>query len=281
MRITNRAGLPQAIVSAVSGDHHRSGDYSATESIKPPKEVWLKRRHFDNIEVDASDRIWALFGKAIHYVLEKGMDKNALQEEYLSAKILGKSLTGTPDHFIDGIITDYKLTTVWSIIYKSSYKSWEQQLNIYAFLLGLNGYEVNKLQVIALLRDWQKNKAMSHDYPDDKIQIINFDLWPKTKQRDFIEERIKLHESYKKTPDDEIPECSPEDRWQTADVFAVMKEGRKSAIKLFADIDEAKVLADTDDKYYIDERRGTNKKCIDYCECNQFCNFFKNTVLPF
>jgi len=175
MKITNKKNLPTAIVKAVSNEYHREGDYSATDLQKSAKQLWLTKRHEPEIEIDASDRLWPLFGSAIHYVLEKSDDQNAFQEEFLKAEFAGKYLTGRPDHFDGKIITDYKFTSVWSLVYQSSFQEWEKQLNIYALLYSLQGFDVEKVQIIALLKDWSKNKY-KHDnnYPDSQAQIIPF-----------------------------------------------------------------------------------------------------------
>ena len=80
----NKLNLPQPIVDAVKYDGHRKGDYSITELPKSPKELWLTRRHDDEIVVDVSDRLWVLMGNAIHSVLEKSKTDNVLKEEFLN-----------------------------------------------------------------------------------------------------------------------------------------------------------------------------------------------------
>ncbi len=37
---------------------------------------------------------------------------------------------------------------------------------------------------------------------------------------------------YKDTPEEQIPFCSAEERWERGEKWAVMKRGRKSAVKL-------------------------------------------------
>lgn len=59
MNVTNRMNLPEALVKAVSTErHNKAGEYSATTLLKDATEVILNNRHFEEIEVDASDSIW-------------------------------------------------------------------------------------------------------------------------------------------------------------------------------------------------------------------------------
>ena len=70
--ITNKHGLPQSIVDAVANDPYvGGGDISATKLIDAPQIMQLTRQHKDQITVDVSDRVWSLFGQAIHTMLER------------------------------------------------------------------------------------------------------------------------------------------------------------------------------------------------------------------
>ncbi len=284
MIITNKMNLPQTLVDAVTFDDHKRGDYSVTDLQKGAKQVWLTRRHDAEIEVDVSERLWALFGTAIHYVLDKGEDKNVLKEESLEADIGGIKLTGRADHFTGKVLSDWKFTSVWSIVYKSSYPDYERQLNCYAFLYGLAGFEVEKIQAVLLLKDWSKSKARADDnYPNVQIAVPQFELWTAVRQRDYIESRIHEFEKYKDVPDDLIPECDPEMRWAKPTKYAIMKIGRKSAVRVLDnELDAKDKLATLDNKHSIQIRPGGDTKCEDYCDCNKFCSYYnKSKDLPF
>jgi hypothetical protein len=282
MIITNRYNLPQPLVDAVTYDGHRKGDYSVTEILNDPKSILLARRHQDEIEEDVTDKLWALYGTAVHEVLNKNEDKDSLQEEYLKLEIkeptYDVTLTGSADIYKDKVISDYKFTSMWSIVYKSMFKKWEQQLNCYAYMYKQLGFPVEKIQVIALLKDWSKSRAERDvNLPQCQVEVVDLDLWTEEDQIKFIKDRIAFIEKHKDMEDDDIPECSPENRWQTETKYAIMKEGRKSAVKLHIDESEAqKHLDNLDSKHYIDIRKGEDKKCIDYCSGNKFCNYWKS-----
>ena len=83
------------------------------------------------------------------------------------------------------------------------------------------------------------------------------------------------------TKDDEIEPCTEEERWATPTKWAVMKEGRKTAVKVCTTEEEAQNfiedLEKDKDKHFIEERKGQDKKCSDYCPCAPFCSYYKET----
>ena len=67
---TNNHNLPESYVRAVTIDKHRvNGDISVTQLIDAPQIRVLKQKHDETIDV--STMLWALFGTAIHSVLER------------------------------------------------------------------------------------------------------------------------------------------------------------------------------------------------------------------
>ena len=78
---------------------------------------------------------------AVHHVLESTEPSDdVVIEERLFTKINGWVLSGAVDHqVIKGQtveITDYKVTSVWSVIHGKI--DWERQLNVYAYLVQKN-----------------------------------------------------------------------------------------------------------------------------------------------
>ena len=71
--ITNKENLPKFLVQSIEywgKSHDSQADYSATELLDPPRIVALRRKFREQIEEDASDRIWSLLGSATHKVVE-------------------------------------------------------------------------------------------------------------------------------------------------------------------------------------------------------------------
>ena len=113
MKITNKLGLPQPLVDAVSM-REPSDSYSASMLMQSPRMVWLKRRHFHKVEKDVSEQIWALFGTAVHGIIEKCETADSIQEAYLSHEIDGVKVTGMADVYEKG--KNRVMKQVWFVL---------------------------------------------------------------------------------------------------------------------------------------------------------------------
>ena len=137
MKITNKFGLPDPVFRALSHDGYMAGtkkaDISVTTLIGPPKINQLKKRHDDEIVVDASDMIWAMLGQSVHKVVELAAEEKDLTEKRLYKEINGWTLTGQTDLYEveEGVISDYKVTSVFSFLLGGKIE-WEAQLNLNA-----------------------------------------------------------------------------------------------------------------------------------------------------
>ena len=274
MKITNKHCLPEPLVQAITWDLRKREGFSVTDLINPPRITQLQRRHWDELEEDASDRIWVLLGSAIHYVLAKSDIPDSRKEQQLKIEIDGIEITGRPDLCHNGSKDDYKITSVWNIVYEpNGREEWHSQLNLYNYLdYQATGEFAEKLQVCAILRDWQQSKVGEHNYPTFPVAIINIPVWPVEKTESYLKERIKLHLEAEKLPDEELPFCTPDDTWEKPTTYAVMKRGRQSAIRVFPTLQEAKKLMGAG--LYLEVRKGKRTRCASYCEVNRFCNQF-------
>ena len=71
---------------------------------------------------------------------------------------------------------------------------WEKQLNCYAYLVRKNKERaVSKLQIVAILRDWSRRKAMTEkDYPKSQVIMVDVPLWEFEQQEAYLETRISI-----------------------------------------------------------------------------------------
>ena len=281
MKVTNKMNLPQAIVDAVSVErHNQKGSYSATTLLKSETETLLTNRHFDEIEVDASDSVWQIWGTAVHSIFEKQKD-NSFKEEFFSVKVSNSTVTGRVDNYDleNEILADFKTCAVWKIIY-NDFDDWYKQGMIYSWLMKQNGLNVKKCKFLALIKDHSKSKAMiDASYPQSPIYVYEFDVTENalSEIEVFIKDKIAKLEENENTPDNELKGCNKEERWATDPKFAVMKQGRKSAIKLFDSKEEAEKNMSALGGTYIEERKGEDKKCDNgYCNVCKWCPYFQN-----
>jgi len=208
-QLTNRLGLPEPLVRAVSRDPYNPGDcdISVIRLVAPARKVALEYLHRDEIVEDAADRIFALLGQIGHLILERAADENIREKRYF-ATVLGWKVSGQVDLIPDGII-DYKLTSIYAV--KDGLKpEWLHQVNLLAYLCAQNGVTVTKGQIIVIFRDWFLSKSRRDPaYPQSQVQVLDVPIWTADQQRVFILERVDAHQQARKT----LPDCTTEETW--------------------------------------------------------------------
>ena len=302
MVITNNAGYPEALVKAVENDSYSRGegvDRSVTGLLAPPRQAALKEIHGHEIVEDVSDRTYALYGQLVHLLLERAgeQSRNAINEERLYAEVGGWTISGQTDTLTltedqrSWIISDYKFVTAYK--FKRSYsgelvipEDYEQQLNLYAYLLRENGFKVDGLKIVAIYRDWSKLEAKrDKNYPQLGAETHDIPLWSEDKAKAFIEERVRLHQDamflgnkYAEAASN-LPECTDEERWAKPDKFALMPTAKSArARKLFnSEVDATAWAAANNMKpgWVIEHRRGVNTRCESYCLVSDYCTQFQ------
>ena len=257
--------------------------YSATALLKGIREVILERRHGDEIEQDVSDMIWMLFGTAVHSILENQAEgATELKETYVEMPIGDYKVSGRFDLYdaATQTITDYKTCSVWKVVHKD-FEDWKKQLLIYAAIMNYTGFPVKHGQIVAMMKDHSKSKAkFDPTYPQFPVLQIRFNFSDTDFEQinAFIRDRLKQIATAEKLPDDELPICTPEERFNSGDKFAVMKKGRKTALKVCGSADEANKYLDTRGGDSVEYRPGEDKKCKDYCAACEFCNYYHEYV---
>jgi hypothetical protein len=274
--LTNVYNLPESIVRAVTNDPYTRGnsDISVTQLITPPYQRRLKEV-VEPIE-DVSDRLYSLYGQMGHTLLERaGIDEGLHVEERLYKDVNGWKVSGQFDLYDNETLYDYKFTSTWSV--RGDVKSeWIKQLNLLRVLAEANGMTVNKLRIIAMLRDFSKAQAKrDQGYPKHPIVAVDIPVWDLSEAEAYMEERVKAHQ------EESPPSCSDEDRWMTQHCWALMKEGRKSAVKLYYSEEEAEAACqEAGKKHSVVHRPGEPKRCLEYCNVAHECPQMKAEV-PF
>ena len=236
-------------------------------------------RHFDEITVDAADSVWAVWGTAVHALLESQPDNN-FHEEYFKVPVSNSFVTGQVDSYDmeNGVINDWKTASVWKVQF-NDFKDWRAQGLTYAWLLQQSGLEVKKCRFVALLKDHSKTKAKNDSsYPQSPVFIYEFDVTAADMEETAarILSKVQEIENAYELDDDAIEPCSAEERWADGEKWAVMKNGRKTAIKLFDNSADADAMAgEMGNAYYVEHRPAISRKCGEYCNCKDFCNFYK------
>lgn len=277
MEITNNHNLPEAIYHAIANDVYdgpkatEEKRISCTATIQPVQKYVLTKRHYHELKEDAADRLWSLMGQSVHAILERTDTKNNIVEERLERKIGGWTVSGKVDIMNERLLSDYKITSVWQYIHAKSGKvEHEQQLNINRWLaLPVFPY-ITDLQTNLILRDWSAGKAKGNpDFPPIPLVSVQLRVWHPIEVEAFLSARLAKIDAAMALPDAQLPECSPEEMWETPTMFAVKKQGGKRALKLYAKREDAEAALGPG--LVVEVRPGERKRCSEYCPVSHLC----------
>ena len=289
MKITNRFDLPDVIAKALQQDDYSRGDSerSVTQLIDSPRIGILQREYDNEIEQDIVDFVWSRFGTAMHKMFEDATKgENYRTEERLFCEHMGWTISGaidllelTPNGWV---IRDYKVTSKWSVIFGK--EEWENQANAYAWLLRhAKNVSPVRLEIVAIIRDWQRREAeRDGDYPQAPIQVIEIPLWSEEEQDQYMDGRIKLHQSaaFQRLTKQDLPLCSDEERWRNATKWAIKKGKNIRAVRVLDTKEDAEAfLATKDDKHHIEERTGECTRCVqNWCRVSEWCEQYQGEI---
>lgn len=280
MKISNRHGLPEPLVRALSQDKYSRGDSraSVTGLIGSPRVAVLKAKHAAEIETDAMDRLWSLFGTTVHNIIEEGSAglPDYIAEERIFSEVDGWRISGSIDlqHHTEGEVSlrDWKVTGAWAVM--NTKDDWGKQLNLYALLVEKEkGVKVRDIQIGAIIRDWKRFEAQRNpDYPQTPVVMVDIPLWGYKAREQYLLGRITLHKEAHRRAEwgEDLPFCTPEEMWEKPTVYAVKKLGAARATSLHSDKNEAldKAIAT---KQVMETRIGERTKCNSFCEVSKFC----------
>ena len=286
MKTTNKFALPPEIVQFLRY-YDQNGTVNGmrvTRLIGSPRVPVLESLYWNQLEQDVSERAMTAFGSSVHTWFESAVksmqDPSVITEERLSAEVNGTKISGQIDyqkynldeHIDRGItvdIKDVKTCATYKII-KGDYRDWENQLNVYAYLVRkAKGKKVNSLSVIAFMKDW-KLKA---DNPPCAAQEISIKLWSDKEQDEYVEDRVRKHTS---ASPEHLPLCTDAERWIVDPrLFAVHKNQNRRAERLFATEEEAKTYIGDDESLNIQKRKPIYRKCAQWCSVSEFCDQYQ------
>jgi hypothetical protein len=273
--------IPKWLTDALikTNERYDSGesDFTTTTLISPPMIVRLRKENESEIEVDPVSFLNSFTGTSVHNQIEKSLKGNPdyIVEERFFTEIDGYKISGQIDLYDKRTKTlyDHKCTSIFKIT-GEDHLDYEAQLNINAYILRLHGIEVNNLVISAFPQDWRNSEKHRENYPQIRYVELPMGMWKDEHILEFIRERIHEHTM------DEVDTCSPRDRWKSEDKFAVMRNGRKTAMKLHdTELDAYKHVAQLGgNPYFVQKREGYNRRCMEYCPVNKFCNFYNELI---
>jgi hypothetical protein len=285
MKITNKFNIPQTFINILDRPTYSKGkaNLSVTQLLNSPKIVALTKKFEDEIEQDASDMVWSIFGSAVHNILEHGKDDNHIVEQRIHKEYDGWNISGAIDLQVvneNGIdVKDYKTTTVWAVMNEKI--EWEVQLNIYAGLVeDVKKIPVTSVGIVAIIRDWNRRESTTREgYPEAPIKEIPIRLWSKEERDQYISKRIALHSAcdFAIETDGSLPDCTPDEMWEKPTTYAIKKVGNKRAFKVYeTEKDALDAIADMEKTYEIEVRPGERTRCTNFCPVSQYCEQYRN-----
>jgi len=283
--LTNIYNIPEEIFRVLQPRARKNeNDVYATELTQTDLVYYLKRKYGDEIYEDVSEMLFALLGSAVHYILDKGAHKNALTEERLVVPVLGYNVVMRPDNWLDGVLSDWKVTRVYAFLLGEK-KEWAMQLNTYAWGLEQYGFATERLVINAILRDWLRSKAKyDRQYPPIPFVSVDYPLWPLEETEGLIRDKLI---QFKAVDGGNVPGACPDEyRWHKPDTFAVKKKGTKRALPggaKFRTREDAEAFAAGKEgpkmKCEIEFRKGEYSRCLEFCPCRSVCphNPYRNS----
>jgi len=268
-------------------------DCSVTEIMSAPQFVHLRDRHRPKIiSTDLNNEMASISGTAVHSAIQRYLRMEAnvsnkwLIERKMVSIINGVRVAGKFDALRDlEHLYDIKTTRVWKYIF-GGVKEFEQQLNLYDYMLFLDGFNIQTLTIMMYMWDWQIGKVWEKNYPKERIMILPIKKWSRKEQKDYIEDRVKKWVDAEPLKDKDLPHCTLDERWAEKEEHKLYRlPTAKRCTKTFNTIVGAKSYQDvckTNDKKSWNQsviktvRAKPWKRCENFCQVSQFCNQYKN-----
>jgi hypothetical protein len=271
-------------------------DVSVTELLMPMQLVHLRNRYGAQVkETNLGNVLPSLIGTATHDILQRFLKTEAqisgkyLIERRLLSVVNGVRVAGRFDMLANGEnLHDIKVTRVWKYLFGGR-DEWTEQLNLYRYMLHLDGYNIKTLNIMMVLLDWQQSKTY-HDpkYPKDRIQMIKIPVWSLSKSKKFLEDRVDGFLKSQNLNDCDLPKCSAAERWAAETKYKLYRtKDQKIATKVFDSDSRAvayqRACKKADDKKWagshIKTFTGTPwKRCETWCSVADKCHQYKQRI---
>ena len=311
----NNISLPLAVWLMHDDYDYDSRDnvISATALLKPTRALVLKYQNKDlDKSVDIADLVSARMGSAIHAIAEQAWTDRGNVSKALSAlgtsklgeitiinpdkpvketeiavyveqrhetKVGDYIISGKYDLVVDGTLSDYKSTSVWTYVFDSNALKYTQQGSIYKWLAP-DRITDNKIDIQFIFTDWSSAQAMRDSkYPQSRVLTKSYPLWSVEQTEHFIKTKLNDITNLSDKSQDELPECTSEELWESETKYKYFKNpNAQRATKNFDNLEEANIrLANDGGVGIVNTVRGEVKACR-YCEVVDICKQARNLI---
>lgn len=264
MKYTNQADIPTSLALWLAHDTYKYNadpmSFSATEILKPVREIALAPRISAITQIDVASRIAAKIGNAIHDSVENtwkvepaifnellksiGIPENAINKIVVNAKTpipgmihvyteknfkkqIGQyQMTGTADFILDGQLEDFKTTGTFTYIKQSGAEKFIQQGSIYRWM-DPSIITSEHLNITYIFKDWKAGQLYQKGYPKHQILSQKYPLMSLAKTESFIKNKLFDITRHMKLPQEKLPLCTAKELWQDDPVFKYYKNPAK------------------------------------------------------
>ena len=293
---------------------------SVTTLMKPLRQILLPERVPPEARTsDVVDYISRAMGNSMHSAIEKAwtgnyarslallgypqgvIDRvmiNPSDEEldahpdpipiYLEQRVLkdinGWTVGGKFDMIADGIVQDFKSTSVWGWVNGTRDEDHILQGSLYRWL-NPDKITGDFIRINYIFTDWAKMMVNSPNYPPRKVMHKDIRLWSIEDTEKWVISKLNEIAKYKNTPEQQLPKCSDEELWRSDPVFKYYSDPAKASdptaksTKNFSSRREADQYKAEKGKGIVVEKPGEVKAC-GYCAgfdaCTQKNQYFSS-----
>lgn len=275
----NDVNITEAFYEALTYTDYKNNDTWTPSALNDPPHMNRLKRETKEIDIPVSQLVNVFSGSAVHRALEP-LDTIISETRFFSKiEVDGvvyniSAKTDCYDHR-NNSVEDFKFTSKYTVtnsngdyVVKDNYVF---QLNMNAYIIKKLGLPVDKLYLNAIIKDLTPGDNKKVRFKNVKTaKSIPVELWSIEKAEAKIKEKIRYQITFNGT------ECTDSERWKDETVYACKKEGATRARKIHKDYEAAQ--KDLKANEFIEERIGENKRCMNYCEVANVCEFYKNNV---
>ena len=223
----------------------------------------------DKIVINPSDMDGFDYGEHIPIYVEQRHEKEV--DDFI--------ISGKYDLVVDGTVSDYKSTSVWTYIFDSNALKYTQQGSIYKWLTPK--ITENIIQIHYIFTDWSSSQAMRDPkYPQTRVITKEYPLWSFEQTDYFIRNKIKEFKECLDKPQNKLPECTKEELWESDTKYKYYKNPAKMAraTKNYNTLDEANARLAADGRVGTVVTVPGEVKACRYCEVSDVCEQAKNLI---
>lgn len=262
---SNEGNVPLSMAVWLASDYYDTGrrGVSATGLMKPIKQTILSRRVPVQHQIqDVMSMVASRTGVAFHDSIERawvqnharalkslGLPDSVIQRVkvnpdpaslkpgdipvYLEIRshkeVLGIDVSGQFDFVGDGMLEDFKSTSVFTWVHGTKDEDYIKQGSIYRWLRP-DLITKDKMRINFIFTDWQKASAIQQPgrYPQSRVLDKVYDLIPIKETDEWVTGRVQLLLDLVDEKEENLPPCSEDELWSTQPVYKFYKDATKA-----------------------------------------------------